>query len=107
MDPDSWAGIGLQARTERVSNIRRIIPISHGDRVEGMARRYRLCETHTYHSMKPVSSKEMGFRCNEEQRMGVMPRRLTPRNPLFNRRHFADDVIIIVCPLVSAFQAQL
>ena len=27
--------------------------------------------------------------------MGVMPRRLTPRNPLFNRRHFADDVIIL------------
>ena len=24
-----------------------------------------------------------------------MPRRQTPRNPLFNRRHFADDVIIL------------
>ena len=24
-----------------------------------------------------------------------MPRRLTPRNPLFNRRHFTDDVIVL------------
>ena len=36
--------------------------------------------------------------------MGVMPRRLTPRNPLFNRRHFADDVIILCvrCICVSS-----
>jgi hypothetical protein len=34
-------------------------------------------------------------------------RRQTSRNPLFRRRRFADDVIIIVRALISPVQAQL